>query len=213
MGKVITHMTMSLDGYIADPDDQVGELFEWYEAGEVSVASANEDIAFKVDEASAEALRELTETAGALVAGRHLFDIADGWGDNHPIGAPVVVVTHRAPADAAERWPRTTFVDGVEAGDRQGAGDRRRQGRLDRQRQRHPAGTRPRPGGRGVRQPRTGVVRRGHPLLLQAGARTPAARGPDRGAGTPRPPPQVPGPSLTTGRRRAFRALCAPTHR
>ena len=81
MGKVFTHMTMSLDGYIADPDDQVGELFEWYEAGEVSVANANEDIAFNVDEASAEALRDLTEKAGALVSGRRLFDIADGWND------------------------------------------------------------------------------------------------------------------------------------
>jgi dihydrofolate reductase len=36
-------------------------------------------------------------------------------GDNHPAGAPVVVVTHRAPEDAAKRWPRTTFVDGVGA--------------------------------------------------------------------------------------------------
>jgi dihydrofolate reductase len=115
MGKVCTHMTMSLDGYIADPEDQVGELFEWYEAGEVSVASSNEDIAFAVDEASAEALRELTDRAGALVSGRRLFDIAKGWNDNHPTGAPVVVVTHSAPADAAERWPKTTFVDGVEA--------------------------------------------------------------------------------------------------
>jgi dihydrofolate reductase len=115
MGKVLTHMTMSLDGYIADPDDQVGELFEWYEAGEVSVASANEDIAFDVDEASAEVLGELTGDAGALVSGRRLFEIANGWNDNHPIGARVVVVTHSAPADAAERWPRTTFVDGVEA--------------------------------------------------------------------------------------------------
>jgi hypothetical protein len=69
MGKVLTHMTMSLDGYVADPDDQVGELFEWYEAGGVSVESANEDVAFEVDEASAESLRELTETVGALVAG------------------------------------------------------------------------------------------------------------------------------------------------
>jgi dihydrofolate reductase len=115
MGRVFTHMTMSLDGYIADPDDQVGELFDWYEAGEVSVASPNEDIAFDVDEASAEALRELTENAGALVSGRRLFDIANGWNDTHPSGAPVVVVTHSAPANAAERWPRTTFVDGVEA--------------------------------------------------------------------------------------------------
>ena len=115
MGKVVSHMTMSLDGYIADPDNQVGELFEWYETGEVSVPSANEDIEFAVDEVSAEALHALIGTAGALVAGRRLFDIADGWNDSHPAGTPVVVVTHGAPADAAARWPRTTFVDGVEA--------------------------------------------------------------------------------------------------
>jgi dihydrofolate reductase len=115
MGKVFTHMTMSLDGYIAEPDDQVGELFDWYEAGEVPVASRSEDIAFDVDEASAEALRELIENAGALVSGRRLFDIANGWNDTHPSGAPVVVVTHSAPADAAERWPRTAFVEGVGA--------------------------------------------------------------------------------------------------
>jgi dihydrofolate reductase len=114
MGKVLTHMTMSLDGYIAEPDDQIGELFDWYEGGEVSVASSNEDVSFAVDEASAHMLRDLIESAGALVAGRRLFDITNGWNDNHPVGAPVVVVTHTAPADAAERWPRTTFVDGVE---------------------------------------------------------------------------------------------------
>jgi dihydrofolate reductase len=115
MGKVLTHMTMSLDGFIAEPDDQIGELFEWYEAGGVSVPSANEDVAFEVDEASAEALRMLTEDNGAIVSGRRLFDITSGWNDAHPGGAPVVVVTHSAPADAAERWPTTTFVDGVEA--------------------------------------------------------------------------------------------------
>jgi dihydrofolate reductase len=115
MGKVLTHMTMSLDGFIATPDDQVGELFEWYGAGDVTVENPNEDVTFQVDAASAEVLRGLTETVGALVAGRRLFDIADGWNDAHPAGAPVVVVTHRPPADAAERWPTTTFVDGVEA--------------------------------------------------------------------------------------------------
>ena len=114
MGKVLTHMTMSLDGYIADPHDQVGELFDWYSGGDVSVASATEDVAFSVDAASAQMLRELNEHVGALVSGRRLFDIANGWNDIHPTGAPVVVVTHRAPADAAEHWPRTTFVDGVE---------------------------------------------------------------------------------------------------
>ena len=114
MAKVFTHMTMSLDGFIADSDNQVGELFDWYEAGEVSVASHYEEVAFDVDAASAEMLRELTDNAGALVSGRRLFDIASGWDDTHPSGAQVVVVTHEAPADAAERWPKTTFVDGVD---------------------------------------------------------------------------------------------------
>jgi dihydrofolate reductase len=114
MGKVITHMTMSLDGFIADPNDQVGELFDWYEAGDVNVPNPNETVSFQVDDAGAQVLGEMTGRCGALVAGRHLFDIADGWGDKHPAGAPVVVVTHRAPDDAATRWPTTTFVDGVD---------------------------------------------------------------------------------------------------
>jgi dihydrofolate reductase len=128
MGKVLTHMTMSLDGYIAQPDDNPAELFEWYNAGDQSVPSANEDVTFAVDEASADVLRDLTQGVGAIVAGRRLFDITSGWGDRHPAGAPVVVVTHRSPpANAAEQFPNTTFVDGVEAAigrAREIAGDR-----------------------------------------------------------------------------------------
>lgn len=114
MGKVLTHMTMSLDGYVADRDDQPGELFDWYGAGEVSVPSANENVTFNVDDASAEMLGDLTDKSGVLVAGRRLFDIANGWNDAHPAGMSVVVVTHNPPVDAAERWPKTAFVDGVE---------------------------------------------------------------------------------------------------
>jgi dihydrofolate reductase len=72
-------------------------------------------------------LGDLTENAGALVSGRRLFDIASGWNDAHPAGVPVVVVTHHPPEDAAERWLKTTFVDGVEpaiAKAREIAGDR-----------------------------------------------------------------------------------------
>jgi dihydrofolate reductase len=116
MGKVLTHMTMSLDGFIANPDDTPGELFDWYGAGDVSVPSANDDVTFAVDAASADVLRDLTGNVGALVSGRRLFDITDGWGDHHPVGCPVVVVTHRPVEGGAERWPRTTFVDSVEAG-------------------------------------------------------------------------------------------------
>jgi dihydrofolate reductase len=115
MGKVLSHMTMSLDGFIADSKDNPGELFEWYETGDVTMPTPNKDVTFKVDEASARVLRSLTGSSGALVVGRRLFDIAKGWDDHHPAGAPVVVVTHKPPADAAENFPRTTFVDGVEA--------------------------------------------------------------------------------------------------
>jgi dihydrofolate reductase len=112
MSKVLTHMTMSLDGFIADPDDGIEDIFDWYGAGDVSVPSANEGVALNVDEASAAVLRDLIDSAGALVSGRRLFDITDGWGDNHPMGVPVVVVTHRPPEDA-DRWPRTTFAGDV----------------------------------------------------------------------------------------------------
>jgi dihydrofolate reductase len=113
VGKVLTHMTMSLDGYIAEPDDQIGELFEWYEAGDTAVTSHHEGVAFTVDAASAHVLRELTEGTGALIAGRRLFDQTNGWDDHHPSGAPAVIVTHHPPANAGD-WPRTSFVGSVE---------------------------------------------------------------------------------------------------
>ena len=52
---------------------------------------------------------------GALVVGRKLFDFTDGWDGNHPLGKPVVVLTHSVP----DGWPRDdapfTFVsEGIE---------------------------------------------------------------------------------------------------
>jgi len=40
MSKVLSHMTMSLDGYIADPGDQPGELFDWYQADRYPLRAA-----------------------------------------------------------------------------------------------------------------------------------------------------------------------------
>ncbi len=126
MGKVVSHMTMSLDGFIADPQDGVAELFGWYEAGPVTVPSADERWSFKVDERSAQMLREVLAATGAQVCGRRLFDHTNGWDDQHPVGAPVVVVTHRPPRDAG-RWTTITFAGSVERGiaaARQIAGDK-----------------------------------------------------------------------------------------
>jgi dihydrofolate reductase len=115
MTKVLTHMCMSLDGFVAQPDDNPAELFDWYWSGDVVVRSAQKGMSFSVDAASASMLAELTSGCGAVVAGRRLFDQAHGWDDNHPAGGPVVVVTHRSPPDgAAERFPRTTFTASVE---------------------------------------------------------------------------------------------------
>jgi dihydrofolate reductase len=115
MATVKTHMCMSLDGFVAQPDDDPAELFDWYWGGDVVVPSAQEGMTFAVDASSAPMLQELTSGCGAIIAGRRLFDQTDGWADNHPAGAPVVVVTHRPPPEAAaERFPRTTFTGGVE---------------------------------------------------------------------------------------------------
>ncbi len=115
MTKVLTHMCMSLDGFVAQSDDNPAELFDWYWGGDVVVPSAQETMSFSVDAASAAMLRDLTSGCGALISGRRLFDQTNGWGDNHPVGAPVVVVTHRPPPDdAPQRFPRTTFTGSVE---------------------------------------------------------------------------------------------------
>lgn len=117
MTKVLTHMCMSLDGFVAQNDDSPAELFDWYWGGDVVIPSAQKTMSFSVDAASAAMLQELTSGCGAIVAGRRLFDLTDGWGDNHPAGAPVIVVTHRPPPkDAAKRFPRTTFTGSVEEG-------------------------------------------------------------------------------------------------
>ena len=117
MARVLTHMCMSLDGFVAQPDDNPAELFDWYWSGDVVVPSAQETMSFSVDAASAPMLQQLTSGCGALIAGRRLFDQTDGWGDNHPAGAPVVVVTHRPPPEnAATRFPRTAFTGSVDEG-------------------------------------------------------------------------------------------------
>jgi dihydrofolate reductase len=93
---------MSLDGFIADLADGVEHLFGWYDNGDVTVPTADPRMTFHVSEASAAHLRDRLANVGALVCGRRLFDVANGWGGNHPTGAPVFVVTHSIP----EGWPR-----------------------------------------------------------------------------------------------------------
>ncbi len=117
MSKVFTGATMSVDGYISGPDESgFDHLFRWYENGDVEFPTTHSDMTFRLTPQSAEHVRAMTEMTGVLVVGRHLFDITKGWGGNHPLGRPVVVVTHSVP----DGWPREdapfTFVtDGIES--------------------------------------------------------------------------------------------------
>ncbi|MDN5932297.1 MAG: dihydrofolate reductase family protein [Pseudonocardia sp.] len=114
MSQVIANMSMSLDGFIADPADGIDQLFGWMGNGEVEVPTAVEWATFRMSPNSAAYMRDALSGVGALVTGRHLFDITQGWGGTHPIGVPVFVVTHEAPTD----WPHSetfTFVtEGIE---------------------------------------------------------------------------------------------------
>jgi len=126
MSKVIANMSMSLDGYIADPADGIDQLFGWMGNGDVEVSTAVDWATFRMTRASADYMRTAMASVGALITGRHLFDITHGWGGTHPLGVPVVVVTHQPPAESPN--PDTfTFVDGparaVEVA-RQVAGDK-----------------------------------------------------------------------------------------
>jgi dihydrofolate reductase len=88
---------MSLDGFIAYDDNTPGALFDWYDAGDVEVANAGDLPPFHLTPQSAEYWRTWRAGLGALVVGRTLFDVTDGWRGTHPLDVPVVVLTHERP--------------------------------------------------------------------------------------------------------------------
>lgn len=116
MATVVANMSMSLDGFIADPQDGVEHLFGWYGNGTVETPTADPRWSFRTSQASADRLRQGLAGIGALVGGRRLFDLTQGWGGSHPMGVPVFVVTHSVPGDWDHPEAPFTFVtDGVES--------------------------------------------------------------------------------------------------
>jgi RibD C-terminal domain len=108
MSKVKVELSMSLDGFIAGPNDGpengLGDggdrLFQWYSSGDTDFPVPGTDMVFKISRASAE------------------FDIAHGWGGNPPGGpdASYFVVTHTVPQEWVKPGSPFTFVtDGVES--------------------------------------------------------------------------------------------------
>ena len=117
MSKIVALMSMSLDGFVADRNDGVGEVFDWYmNSGNVEFNTGGSDpMTFKVSPPSAEHLRRLWSELGAVLTGRRTFEVAEGWGGNHAWG-PAFVVTHKVP----DGWPRPNstvhfVIDGIES--------------------------------------------------------------------------------------------------
>jgi dihydrofolate reductase len=120
VSATVLYMSMSLDGFIAGPNEGPGNglgdgglrLHDWY-FGERS--GVNGQI---IDEFMA---------TGAMVAGRGTFEPAGGWGGDHHDGVPIWVVSRHKPGIDVSRWPLVTYVDDVTTAmteAKQAAGDR-----------------------------------------------------------------------------------------
>ena len=91
MNKVVIDMSMSLDGFVAGPDDgkahplglHGGEhVFDWYTSG-------NEPYESELFRPEAGPNRQEVERmfaeSGAFIFGRRTYEITNGWGGRHPV--------------------------------------------------------------------------------------------------------------------------------
>lgn len=125
MGTVVMYGSVSVDGFIADADDQPGPLFDWLTGGDVPLDDSG---VVAVTQTSYDYIRPYWDQIGVTIVGRHVFDLTDGWDGRPPSGIDhVVVVSHRP---APEGWdPEVPFhfvtdVDHAVATAQQLAGDR-----------------------------------------------------------------------------------------
>ena len=113
MGKVVMYASVSVDGFIADENDQPGPLFDWLLSGDVPL---DESGVLKVSQTSYDHTRPYWDQIGVTIAGRHVFNLTDGWDGAPPGGVDhVVVVTHRPKPEGWDRQAPFHFIDGVEA--------------------------------------------------------------------------------------------------
>ena len=129
MPKVIIDMTMSLDGYVAGPEDgpefPLGRhdgmaIFDWYFSGTEEYRTP----LFKPEPGpNLDQVKRMYAKSGAFIFGRRTYDITKGWGGRHPVnGVPVLVLTHNPPpAETVPKGPSNlTFItDGIESAIRQ----------------------------------------------------------------------------------------------
>jgi dihydrofolate reductase len=110
-------MSMSLDGFIAGPNEGPGNglgdgghrLHEWVLAGAETDHKATSG---RLGGVNAQVFDEFMAT-GAVVAGRGTFEPAGGWGGDHHDGVPIWVLSRRGPGIDVSRWPLVTYTTDV----------------------------------------------------------------------------------------------------
>ena len=125
MATSLLYMAMSIDGYIAGPNDGTDNpggdgfmrLHEWGAGPDMRPVGPAADV-----------MRTINET-GAVLIGRRLAEQVDHWGgDHHGRDVPIFVVSHRPPGPSVANYPLVTYVDdGIESAMAQAkaaAGDR-----------------------------------------------------------------------------------------
>src|SRR4051812_42477620 len=119
MARVVMQAVVSVDGYIAYPDDTVGPLFDWYGNGDTELSAGASGWTFPVSRTSADYVQPFWDAIKVTVIGRHLFDTTNGWDGKPAAGDQLVVVTHRPlPEEWLADHPDAPFhtADSVEAG-------------------------------------------------------------------------------------------------
>ena len=109
MGKVVMHAVVSVDGFIADDNDDVGPLFDWYFNGDRPL----EHMGMALSAASYDYTRPLWDSIGATIMGRRLFDQTNGWDAKPPTGDHLVVVSHRPKPEGWHPEADVPFFDNV----------------------------------------------------------------------------------------------------
>ncbi|KPV54032.1 hypothetical protein SE17_06160 [Kouleothrix aurantiaca] len=109
MGTTSIEFTISLDGFIAGPNDDISQIFGWYNSGDVELSIEGAP-PFRLSRASADFLQKTWSQAGAIVTGRRDFDVSGAWGGKAIMGLPMFVVTHTPPAEWTRPDSPFTFV-------------------------------------------------------------------------------------------------------
>jgi dihydrofolate reductase len=119
MGKVVVGATVSLDGFVAGPNNSgLEHLFAWFAGGEHEFPSVDPSFHARLSEPDYRHMREFNEGIGVYVIGRRMFDETDGFGGRHPFDKSIVVVTHSVPEGWVTAHPDAPFTfvtDGLPA--------------------------------------------------------------------------------------------------